>query len=89
MSGGSPSASLGSSWSQKLISAIDHFRRDFSGRADVSKAGTVATARWMSTLGRAAGDSVPVLAEQRSDGRGMLTFCEVPIAPTVRPHDKD
>ncbi len=40
--------------------------------------GTVATARWMSTLGRAAGDSVPVLAEQRSDGRGMLTFCEVP-----------
>ena len=45
--------------------------------------GVAATAHWMSTIGRVVGDSVPVTADQRSDTRGMLTFCEVPSDRTV------
>jgi hypothetical protein len=32
----------------------------------------------MSTVGRTRGDSVPARAEGRTDGRGMVTFCELP-----------
>ncbi|MCC6930169.1 MAG: carboxypeptidase regulatory-like domain-containing protein [Gemmatimonadaceae bacterium] len=41
-------------------------------------AGVAATARWMSTLARAAGDSTPAIVERRSDAGGMLTLCELP-----------
>lgn len=40
--------------------------------------GVDATARWMSTVGRAGGDSVPAHTEGRTDARGTVTFCELP-----------
>lgn len=38
---------------------------------------------WMSTVGRAAGDSVPASLEGETDARGVATFCEVPAERRV------
>jgi len=46
-------------------------------------AGLTASARWMSTAGRAAGDSVPAQLVGTTDARGTVTFCEVPSGRTI------
>ena len=50
--------------------------RDASTGATI--AGARATARWLSTLGQAAGDSVPQQVSVESDQGGRVTFCDVP-----------
>ncbi len=40
--------------------------------------GFAATVEWMSTIGRAAGDSVPARVAGTTDERGQVVFCDVP-----------
>lgn len=58
--------------------------RDSATRAPLD--GVRTTAQWMSTVGRAAGDSATVRAEGTTDSRGSVTFCEVPSGRPVTVH---
>ena len=49
----------------------------------VPLAGAGVSARWMSTVARPPGDSVPALVEATTDSRGTVAFCEVPSGRPV------